>query len=67
MYRNDHLSAFAKATRHNGMNLPMRTVAQLLMQSERQLLALYYAKEPRGGMIPIRPLNEGEITGHGIL
>jgi cytochrome c553 len=52
MYLNDQLSAFAKATRHNGMNFPMRTVAQLLTQSERQSLALYYAKESRDGHDP---------------
>jgi cytochrome c553 len=46
MYLNDQLSAFAQTTRHNDMNMPMRTVAQLLTQSERQSLALYYAKEP---------------------
>jgi cytochrome c553 len=49
MYLNDQLSAFAQVTRHNDMNMPMRTVAQLLTQSERQSLALYYAKEPLDG------------------
>jgi cytochrome c553 len=49
MYLNDQLSAFAQATRHNDMNMPMRTVAQLLTQRERQSLALYYAKEPLDG------------------
>jgi cytochrome c553 len=49
MYLNNQLSAFAQATRHNDMNMPMRTVAQLLTQSERQSLALYYAKGPIDG------------------
>ena len=46
IYLNEQLDGFARATRHNDMNMPMRTLAQLLTESERQLLALYYAKDP---------------------
>ncbi len=45
-YLDDQLSAFAQATRRNDMNMPMRTIAQLLTASEREALAKYYAQAP---------------------
>lgn len=38
----DQLEAFAKGTRTNDINLPMRTVATLLTEDERKALADYY-------------------------
>ena len=38
----DQLEAFAKGTRANDINLPMRTVASLLTEDERKALAAYY-------------------------
>ncbi len=38
----DQLEAFAKHTRANDINLPMRTVAGLLTEDERKALAEYY-------------------------
>jgi cytochrome c553 len=38
----DQLEAFARGSRANDINLPMRTVAALLTEDERKALAEYY-------------------------
>ena len=43
-YLDEQLSAFAQAGRHNDMNMPMRTIAQLLTANERAALAIYYGR-----------------------
>ena len=45
LYLDQQLHAFAQGTRGNDMNMPMRTIAAMLTESEMQALAQAYANE----------------------